>query len=354
MNNIQEQVQAIKDLALYCAKKEIPTNFENASLADVEDSLRTAFKELVPDRYAYERNKSYVFEIIQTVIDTVLPQQVLATVGQFAEVQQFGSQEIARFKIKAGRNRAKQFVTRAALAGIYETFRLDHRYVDVTCHAYGGAAAIDFERYLNGDEDFAEYTAIVMEGLEEALYKEIWTALKNATVMLQTIGDGSTNYVEVQGDGDTFTSEESAAILKLVTTAKRYGNGSGATIFGGELVLQKFTNGGGDFTPNVPASDLDEIKNTGYIGKWRGTGLVELPNGYEDETNTTTTFEDCYGFVFPNNRDNKVVKIALQGNTQVDDFKNRDRSLEIQAYKQFGVAILTYNDWCMFKVSSLA
>lgn len=352
---IQEQVNAIKDLALYCVKKEVPTNFDKvASLEDLEVTLREAFNELIPDKYAYERNKSYVFEIIQTAIDAVLPAQVLATVGQFAEVQQFGSQEIARFKIKTGRNRAKQFVTRAALAGIYETFRFDHRYVDVTCHAYGGAAAIDFERYKNGDEDFNEYVAVMMEGLEEAIYKEIWAALKNAATQLQAIGDGETNYALIEGDGDTFTAEESSKILKLVTTAKRYGNGSGATIFGGELVLQKFTNGGGDFTPNVPASDLDEIKNTGYIGKWRGNGLVELPNSFEDETNTTTTFEDCYGFVFPNNRSNKVVKIALQGDTQVDDYKNRDRSLEIQAYKQFGVAILTYNDWCMFKVSSLA
>ena len=49
-----------------------------------------------------------------------------------------------------------------------------------------------------------------------------------------------------------------------------------------------------------------------------------------------------------------AVKIALEGATQVDDFKNRDRSMEIQAYKKFGVAIVTYNDWCMFKVTSLA
>lgn len=350
-------IQAMKDLAIAAMSKTVPaTKFEaGTTLESIETSLREACKELAPDIFAYERNKTYIFEIIQTAIDTVLPKQVLNTVGQFAEVQQFGLGEIPRFKLKTGRNRAKKFVTRAARSGIYETFRLDQRYIDVHTATYGGAAAIDFERYLMGEEDFAEYAAIMMEGLEECIYKEIMNALEQAAATLQTIGDGSTNYAVVTGSGDTFTAAESNQISKLITTAKRYGNGTGAAIFATEPVLQKFTNAtGGTYVPNIPTSDLDEIKDRGYIGKWKGTSLVELPNSYDDETNTTTTFKDCYGFVFPNGRTTKVIKIALEGPTQVDDWKNRDRSMEIQAYKSFGVIVLTYNDWCMFKVQSLA
>lgn len=349
-------IQAIKDLAIAAISKKVPsTKFDKGTtLEDIEVSLREACKELAPNFYEYERNKTYIFEIIQTAVDEVLPKKVLATIGQFADVQQFALGEIPRFKLKTGRNRAKKFVTRAAREGIYETFRLDQRYVDVHTSTYGGAAAVDFERFLMGEEDFGEYAAIMMEGLEDAIYKEIMAALEQAATTLQAIGDGSTNYVTVTGSGETFTSTEAASISKLVTTAKRYGNGTGATIFATEPVLQKFTNAtGGTYVPNVATSDLDEIKDRGYIGKWKGVALVELPNSYDDETNTTTTFKDCYGFVFPNGRDTKVVKVALEGPTIVDDFKNRDRSMEIQAYKSFGVAILTYNDWCMFKVSDL-
>ena len=349
-------IQAIKDLAIAALTGQVPASkFEaGTTLDDIEVSLREACKELAPDIYAYERNKTYIFEIIQTAIDTVLPKKVVATVGQFAEVQQFALGDIPRFKLKTGRNRAKKFVTRAARSGIYETFRMDQRYVDVHTNTYGGAAAIDFERFLMGEEDFGEYTAIMMEGLEDAIYKEVMRALKAASTTLKTIGDGSTNYVEVTGNGDTFSAAEATNISKLITTAKRYGNGTGAAIFATEPVLQKFTNAtGGTYVPNIPSSDLEEIKDRGYIGKWKSTALIELPNSFEDETNTDVVFDDCYGFVFPNGRSTKVVKIALEGNTQVDDFKNRDRSMEIQAYKSFGVAILTYNDWCMFKVTSL-
>lgn len=348
-------IKAIKELVKYSVNKKVPTNFEEiSSLEDVEGAIRKACEELASNIYEYQRNKTYIFEIIQTAIDETLPNKVLATIGQFAEVQQFDNQSIARFKIKKGRNRAKQFVTRAAVSGVYETFRLDQTYIDVTCHAYGGAAFIDFERYLNGEEDFAEYAGIVMEGLEEAIYKEIWNALKNAKAMLVYGKGEGANYAEIDGDEDVYSAADTTAILKLVTTAKRYSGTNGAMILGTEPLLQKFTNGGGEFVPNVPASDLDEIKDTGLIGKWRGNALVALPNSYTDETNTDTVFEDCYGFVFPVGRSEKVVKVALQGPTVVKDWENRDNSMEIQAYKKFGVTILTYNDWCMFKVNSLA
>ena len=349
-------LEDVKELAVDVIQKKVPTSFaQECTLEDVEETLREACRELAPTYYEYERNKTYIFEIIQTAIDVALPQNVLPVIGQFAEIQQFENGKIPRFEIKAGKNRAKKFVTKVALSGIYETFRLDKRYVDVTTSAYGGAAAIDFERYLSGEEDFGEYTSTIIEGLADAIYKEIWTALTSAATTLGKIGDGTTNYADVTGDGETWSTTEAGQILKLVTTAKRYSNGNGAMIVATEPVLQKFTNSiGNDFTPNTASSDLEELKQFGVIGKWTGNTLVELPNSFEDETNTTTVFGDEYAFVFPNNKKGKVVLVALEGPTQVDDFKNRDRSMELQAYKKFGVAIVTYNDWCMFKVSSLA
>ena len=37
--------------------------------------------------------------------------------------------------------------------------------------AYGGAAEISIEEFLDGRVDFAELVDIVMEGLDEAIYK---------------------------------------------------------------------------------------------------------------------------------------------------------------------------------------
>ena len=45
----------------------------------------------------------------------------------------------------------------------------------------------------------------------------------------------------------------------------------------------------------------------------------------------------------------KVVKVVLEGDTQVNDFKNRDNSMEIHVYKKMGAAILTHYNWAIYE-----
>ena len=64
------------------------------------------------------------------------------------------------FKKKLGRARGKSFVTRVGLGGVFETFRLDSTEFTIETEAIGGATAIDFERFLAGQEDLAEQVDI--------------------------------------------------------------------------------------------------------------------------------------------------------------------------------------------------
>ena len=60
---------------------------------------------------------------------------------------------------------------------MYESFRLDSDTFELGGHAIGGAAYIDYERYICGEEDIAESTEILLEGIEEAIMGEIQRAL---------------------------------------------------------------------------------------------------------------------------------------------------------------------------------
>ena len=62
------------------------------------------------------------------------------------------------------------------------------------------------------------------------------------------------------------------------------------------------------------------------------------------ETNTTEVFGGKFAFVLPSSG-YKILMVAFEGNTIVDDWTNRDRSMEIQAYKKMGTAIVTGNNW---------
>ena len=86
---------------------------------------------------------------------------------------------ILRRKLNSN-NRAKQFITRVGLAGVYEVFKLGkaEEAFEVRTSAIGGAAQIGFEEFLDGRVDFAEVTRIVYEGMEELIAKEVAHALK--------------------------------------------------------------------------------------------------------------------------------------------------------------------------------
>lgn len=103
-------------------------------------------------------------------------------------------------------------------------------------------------------------------------------------------------------------------------------------------------------TPNIPVRDLEEIREYGYIGKFRGFNVVVLPQSFVDDTNTKFVVNPKVAYVIPAGKE-KIVKIAFEGNTIVDDYKNKgDRSMEIQTYTKLGVAIVTpLNYWGIYE-----
>ena len=114
-------IKAIKELALYAAKKQVPVEFANKTVADVNDALRAELKELCGNYNLYRRNKLDLFEIMQETMDEIVPAQVAAVVAQFAEIKQYANGTKAQFKIKKGKLRARKFATRATASGVYET-----------------------------------------------------------------------------------------------------------------------------------------------------------------------------------------------------------------------------------------
>ena len=148
----------------------------------LNETLRSELNELAGTYQAYRENKNLIFSLIEETLDEVLPKKVIEQYDQFAEVRTFaqGDKPIFRRKLNT-RSRAKQFVTRVGLAGIYEVFKLgpsESESFEVRTSAIGGAAQIGFEEFLDGRVDFAEVTKIIMDGMDELIYKEVAAALK--------------------------------------------------------------------------------------------------------------------------------------------------------------------------------
>ena len=345
-------IKAIKDLVVcaFLGTSPDPTKFSNT---DVKESLRNEIHSLANDFNSYRRNKLDLFEIMQEAYDEILPKYVEDFMGTFAEIKTVENGKRAQFVVKRGRQRAKQFITQVGLSGVYESFRLDKDTFEVGGHAIGGAAYIDFERYICGDEDISESTEILLEGLQAAIMGEIQKALIKAA---NAEDRPRKNYYIGAG----FDADEMA---NLCAVARSYGGG--ATIFatpefvaamGPDAIGMPIFNGTPGYagaTPVYSPKDINDIANTGYITTFRGNPIVQIPQSYTDETNEVTQINPGFAYIFPTGGE-KSVKVVCEGPTQVDDWQHRDRSFEIEAYKKVGVAILTNHNWCIYENTDLS
>lgn len=310
---------------------------EKFSYADLNDTLRNELRELAGTYALYRDNKNLVFSLMEETIDDVLPKKVLEQYGQFAEIKTFsqGDKPVFTQRITvAAKRRAKQFVTKVGLAGIYEVFKLDGKSYEVPTSAFGGAAQIGFEEFLDGRVDFADVLDIVMEGLDECVYLEIERALKGAVASLQAANKTSqTSFVEAEMD-------------KLLQVADSYGQ---ATIY----CTYEFA------ATMVPAEGWvsNEMKNqkwnNGYLASYKGHRVIVLPQSYEDETNSKKVIDPSYAWIIPTGGNDKPVKVAFEGQTIVREIENADMSREIQVYKKMGVAAIITNNICVYRNTSL-
>ena len=302
----------------------------------MNETLRSEFAALAPTYRDYKINQNTIFALIEQTIDDVLPQRVLEQYSQFAEVKTFaqGDKPIFTQKItQASKRRAKQFIGKVGLAGLYEVFRLDGTSYEVTTNAIGGAAQIGFEEFLDGRVDFATVLDIVMQGLDECIYIEIEKQLIGAVQNVQAANKYTSNaFDEAQMD-------------RLISIADSYGKATIYCTF--------------EFAATMIPSDgwvSDEMRNkmwdNGYLGNYKGHNVVVLQQSYEDETNTAKIIDPSYAWIIPVGAD-KPVKIAFEGGTIVDEYTNYDRSKEVQVYKKVGVRAIFSNAICVYRNTSL-
>ena len=338
-------LKEMKELALYAAKGQAPANY---STETVNGALLDGFKNLLGSNRLidFQRHKLDIFEIISEVADEIMPGRLDNIVGLFAETRYVEQGNTVQFRRKVGKNRAKRhFITAAGLSGVYETFRLDSESYGVQANAVGGAAIIDFERMLDGFETISDVMEVIADGLVENVVSQVVQALVAAFSKM----NASNKY--------TGNAYDASKMAEVVAAVKAHGNG--AVIFaspefiaamGPDAIVPAISGAAqGVYSPD----DIDAIHKTGLIKIFRGTPVIELPNGYKDEVGGEKWLPVDTAFVLPTTG-SKVVKIVVEGQTQMYDFMNRDQSWELHFYRKIGVAIESYNNWGMVENTSLS
>ena len=336
-------IKELKDLALHSVRGTAPETYE---VGTVDEALRGEIAKMCDSVNNFMRNRYDIYDIIITTADEIVPNKVIDVMGIFAEIKSVPQGQKALFKRgMVGRNRAKKFLTQVGLSGLYETFRLDSETFELGGKAIGGAAAIDFERFLDGADNMADLMDVITEGLTDAAFGEVQKCLVAAA---DAVGRPDANKVVE----NTFNGDK---MFKLVSTVKAYGGS--AVIFAtpefvGAMGPDAIVPVGANYQGVYHQGDIDAIHNNGYINIFRGTPIVQIPQSFIDESNTKTWINPQFAYVLPAGKE-KVVKIVFEGNTQVWDLKNPDNSMEIHTYKKMGAAILTHHNWGIYQNTSI-
>jgi hypothetical protein len=318
----------------------IAYSFEGEKLS--ADALNKTFikelNELGSTPQDFRENKNLIYTLMEIGLTEVLPQKVLQAYGQFADVRTFAQGVKPVYKIKiseASKKRAKQFVTRVGLAGRYEVFKLDGYSLEVPTAAYGGASRVEWEELLDGRMTMNDYYSLVLEGMDEAVYREI------AEALVATVAKVPAKNRTVQ------TSFRENVMDQLLMTADAYGKSTIYCTF--EFAATMIPADSTHWSDGMK----ETIWNNGYFTTYKGHQVIILPQSFTDETNSEKVLDPSYAWIIPTGAE-KPVKVAFEGGAQVKSFDNRDWSTEIQTYQKLGVATYMVNPGiCVYQNTSL-
>jgi hypothetical protein len=347
MNNLQILMNGVFG-------RKVPAEFAAADY-DYEAALRDELAKLMTkdgrhfDRHQFNRNKEDVFELLEQNLEEVLPQSIQSALDMFVETMHFAQGQRPEFRVTRGKQRGKQFVTRATESGNYETFRLDRDRFDLYIQAIGGAGYVDFERYLDGLESMTDIYEVIQDGIVDRLFEMVQECL---LASWNAAGRPVRNKVAANAFNPV-------AMKKLCNTVAPYGSPIiyCTAEFAAEMVNAIVYNNtkpawvGG----KISDQDLTDIRERGYIGKFQGVPVVIMPQSFTDETNTKLVMNPSFAYVLPAGKE-KIIKMAFEGAPYFREWDDHegDNSFTLQGYVKVGVGLFTTpNYWGIYYNSAL-
>jgi len=276
-------------------------------------------------------NKGLVMALVEEVIDEILPEKLNNRLERFAEVKSYARDEEVIFEIKnKGKRRAYLTIQKGAKGGMYKAARLDSTQMTLNTWIETVGVYVTLEEILLGKYTLRDLMNNILEGFEERIYVQVIEALQSA--------GGNAPSANVTSS----TSMNLESLDSIIRVISSYGS---PMIVGPKSRLGEITNQASfaDATPNTPVEDLNDVRNQGFVGLYKGTPVVELQNYIvNEETNAEWLLNEDYLFILPASA--RPVKVALKGDLMIREITHATGSMEQNAEKMLGVGLLLTNN----------
>ena len=181
---------------------------------------------------------------------------------------------------------------------------------------YGAKVGADINKFMVGQLDWAS----LIEHISEAFVKKVQELAAAQIVTLKTQLPAA-----VKGTG-ALNSTTKANFDKVIQKVSSANDGAEVVIMGTKVALKSIT---AIADVNWGAKDQrDNMMNTGTIGIYEGTRLVEIPQKYSDRTlsDASALISDAELIIVPVGYDAKPIKFIDEGETEITSVEEKGES----------------------------
>lgn len=267
------------------------------------------------------------FAIVSQMIDMILPQTVIDSIGAYAAVKTGGFGDSFAFDIKP----RDIFVVSKAGHG-QRTAELHKQFngqVTVLPEARMVTVGVSLYRILAGQESLAEFTAKAVRGMETQISLDAYNAFAAA---MDAVSNTTTTGLRVAG----YTAE---TLVRLCQQVEAWSNGAKPIVMGTALALLNVLPTDANYRYDL---ESDYVK-IGYVPTMHGYDLMRLPQVADISTPFGRVLADNRLWIVAPSSD-KIVKVCLEGNTlsnTTSTFENADLSQTTTLWKMWGVGVST-------------
>jgi hypothetical protein len=317
--------QELKTILLAAARPQVNINF-----SDAQSAAKNALNEYLNASQVSVRDLrpgTNTFAIIEEVLDEVIPQAVEDRTQAFAEIRNFARNDQIKFDVRtsyASRRRMYKALKKGARGGVYKAYRLDGYSLTMTTEVYTVGYFMTLEELLLGTRTVAELINTIADAFTEKVFVEVMEALQAAAAAAPSVN-------RTTSAAASFSASGLDAIIRIISA---YGN---PVIMGFRKELGLLNNAlGSDYS----LADYDDIRSQGYVGIYKGTPLVELPNYLITHAGATASFLFQEGTIYIMPADERPVKVGFQGESYTTEFMDPQGGREWQNHRMMGVAVL--------------
>lgn len=282
----------------------------------------------VGEWFAHPNVKYESFAIVSALIDMIIPQTMIDSIGLFTDVRVGGWGDSFAFEVSA---RDLFPVTVAGKGMRSAEFQRQYRGLKTivpTMHEVTVYASL--YRILSGSDSLAEFTMKAARSIETQMTVDAYTAFAVAFDALSTSGN-----TQLKATGYSQTQ-----LVDFCQKVEVYNQGNKPVIAGTKLALQNVLPLDANYRYDLVSSDYVKL---GYIPTAFGYDMLMIPQVAAWQTPFTTVISDArLWIVSPSSQ--KIVKLCIEGSTLSktnDPYDSAMLNQNTTLWKSWGVGVAT-------------